>query len=140
MVIAAAPTVITIATTIMTDVIFLFINLLWYSIIKKALFESLIRNLNNRYRTDDLAGWKKINQQRESETIAMSQQVIDLFQPNVTSIMPTQKIEVLEYECTKCSYRWINRVNGKDGPKPKRCAKCKRSGWEEGLMSEDEKY
>jgi hypothetical protein len=96
--------------------------------------------LNNRYRTDDLAGWKKINQQRESETIAMSQQVIDLFQPNVTSIMPTQKIEVLEYECTKCSYRWINRVNGKDGPKPKRCAKCKRSGWEEGLMSEDEKY
>jgi hypothetical protein len=46
--------------------------------------------------------------------------------------MPTQKIEVTEYECTWCHYRWINRVNGKDGPVPQRCAKCKRYGWNDG--------
>jgi len=27
---------------------------------------------------------------------------------------------------------WINRVNGKDGPVPQRCAKCKRFGWIDG--------
>ena len=40
-----------------------------------------------------------------------------------------------EYECAKCTYRWINRINGKDGPKPTRCAKCKRWDWEEGYLS-----
>jgi hypothetical protein len=53
--------------------------------------------------------------------------------------MPIHKIEVLEYECAKCGYKWINRYNGKDGPKPKRCAKCKHKFWEQGLMSEQEK-
>jgi preprotein translocase subunit Sss1 len=53
--------------------------------------------------------------------------------------MPTHNIQVIEYECTKCNYRWINRVNGKEQPKPKRCARCKRPGWDEGWMSDEEK-
>ena len=46
--------------------------------------------------------------------------------------MPIERIQVLEYECARCGYRWINRVNGHDGPVPKKCAKCKRSGWNGG--------
>ena len=43
--------------------------------------------------------------------------------------MPIRTIQVSEYECVYCGYKWINRVNGKDGPKPKNCAKCKRFHW-----------
>jgi predicted nucleic-acid-binding Zn-ribbon protein len=43
--------------------------------------------------------------------------------------MPILKIQVNEYECINCGYKWINRVNVKDGPVPKRCAKCKGSNW-----------
>lgn len=39
--------------------------------------------------------------------------------------MSTQKIQVSEYTCGRCGYRWINRNNGKDELIPKRCAKCK---------------
>src|SRR5262245_24567693 len=46
--------------------------------------------------------------------------------------MPTHRIEVSEYECIHCGYKWINRVNGKDGPVPKKCAKCKRMNWDTG--------
>jgi hypothetical protein len=46
--------------------------------------------------------------------------------------MPIHKIEVSEYECSHCGYKWINRVNGKDGPMPQRCAKCKRPNWDKG--------
>jgi len=46
--------------------------------------------------------------------------------------MPIQKIEVSEYECVRCGYKWINRVNGHDGPVPQKCAKCKRLGWNGG--------
>ena len=46
--------------------------------------------------------------------------------------MPIQKIEVSEYECVRCGYKWINRVNGHDGPIPQKCARCKRSGWNGG--------
>jgi hypothetical protein len=53
--------------------------------------------------------------------------------------VPYHKIEVIEYECAKCDYKWINRINGKDGPKPIRCAKCKRWDWEEGYLSNIEK-
>jgi len=53
--------------------------------------------------------------------------------------VPFHKIEVTEYECAKCDYKWINRINGKDGPKPIRCAKCKRWDWEEGYLSIIEK-
>jgi hypothetical protein len=53
--------------------------------------------------------------------------------------MPFHKIEVTEYECAKCSYKWINWINGNEGPKPRRCAKCKRWDWEEGYLSHIEK-
>lgn len=43
--------------------------------------------------------------------------------------MPITRIEVNEYHCTRCGYKWINRVNGKDGPVPSNCAKCKRTSW-----------
>ena len=46
--------------------------------------------------------------------------------------MPIERIQVLEYECARCGYKWINRVNGHDGPIPQKCAKCKRSGWNGG--------
>jgi hypothetical protein len=48
--------------------------------------------------------------------------------------MPTSKIEVTEFECAHCGYKWINRVNGKDGPLPERCAKCKRWNWNGGVQ------
>jgi hypothetical protein len=54
--------------------------------------------------------------------------------------LPVYKIEVIEYECAKCGYKWINRINGIDGPRPSRCAKCKRWDWEEGRMDSDEKW
>jgi predicted Zn-ribbon and HTH transcriptional regulator len=47
-------------------------------------------------------------------------------------------IRFKEYECDKCGYRWINRINGKDGPIPERCVKCKRSNWNGELEIETE--
>jgi len=46
---------------------------------------------------------------------------------------------VTEYQCAKCSHRWINRRNGKEGPKPERCAKCKKWDWDEGYIPRVEK-
>ena len=46
--------------------------------------------------------------------------------------MPINVVEVTEYECIKCGYKWINRKNGQDQPLPKRCAKCKQLDWNEG--------
>lgn len=43
--------------------------------------------------------------------------------------MSIQKIEVSEYTCEKCGYKWINRKSGKDGSIPERCAKCKKVNW-----------
>lgn len=43
--------------------------------------------------------------------------------------MPISKIEIKEYQCFKCGYKWTNRVNGKNGPIPKRCAACKKETW-----------
>ena len=43
--------------------------------------------------------------------------------------MPIHTIQVSEYECVHCGYKWINRVNGQDRPMPKNCAKCKRFHW-----------
>ncbi|HEY6668515.1 MAG TPA: hypothetical protein VI033_05110 [Candidatus Nitrosopolaris sp.] len=46
--------------------------------------------------------------------------------------MPIGRIQILEYESVRCGYKWINRVNGHDGPIPQKCARCKRSGWNGG--------
>ena len=43
--------------------------------------------------------------------------------------MSIQKIQVSEYTCGRCGYRWVNRNNGKDKLIPKRCAKCKSGNW-----------
>jgi hypothetical protein len=43
--------------------------------------------------------------------------------------MPIHTIQVSEYECGHCGWKWINRANGKDGPVPLKCAKCKRLNW-----------
>lgn len=56
--------------------------------------------------------------------------------------MPIHQIQVNEYECAWCGYKWINRVNGKDGDTPSKCAKCKRSAWINGksdIMTSEEK-
>jgi hypothetical protein len=53
--------------------------------------------------------------------------------------MPYRKIEVIEYECAKCSCKWINWTHGKERPKPKRCSKCKKWDWDEGYLSHVEK-
>jgi hypothetical protein len=59
--------------------------------------------------------------------------------PSPNTEMPTHKVEVNEYECIRCGYRWTNRVNGKEGERPKRCGKCKRWGWDEGPIRDEEK-
>jgi len=43
--------------------------------------------------------------------------------------MPICKVEVSEYQCFQCGYKWTNRLNGIDGPIPKRCSKCKKLNW-----------
>ena len=43
--------------------------------------------------------------------------------------MPIRQIQVSEYECFRCGYKWTNRVNGKDGKIPKYCAMCKSRYW-----------
>jgi hypothetical protein len=52
-------------------------------------------------------------------------------------VMPIHKIEVSEFECVHCGYKWINRINGKDGLLPDRCAKCKRRYWNNGCYSDE---
>lgn len=49
--------------------------------------------------------------------------------------MPIHRIQTSEYECRRCGYKWINRTNGIDGPIPRKCAKCKRIGWNRKPMS-----
>ena len=43
--------------------------------------------------------------------------------------MTISKIEINEYKCNLCEYQWINRINGKDGSIPVRCARCKTHNW-----------
>jgi hypothetical protein len=52
--------------------------------------------------------------------------------------MPISKIQVNEYQCIRCEYKWTNRVNGKDRPLPKRCAKCKTCSWDTNAMTPKE--
>lgn len=54
--------------------------------------------------------------------------------------MGIMQIQVNEYRCQLCGYRWINRVNGKDGPIPKKCAKCKHQDWNKGRIDPREKH
>ena len=53
--------------------------------------------------------------------------------------MPSRKVMATEYQCAKCGYRWTNRRNGTEGPKPKRCSRCKKWDWDEGYKSRSEK-
>jgi hypothetical protein len=52
--------------------------------------------------------------------------------------MPILKVEVNEYRCVHCDYIWTNRINGKEGSVPKRCAKCKRTNWNQGSINAKE--
>jgi hypothetical protein len=52
--------------------------------------------------------------------------------------MTISRVEVIEYQCVLCKYKWINRINGKDGSIPKRCGKCKARNWNEGKMTPEE--
>jgi hypothetical protein len=52
--------------------------------------------------------------------------------------MPITRIEVNEYHCSRCGYKWINRYNGKDGPLPKNCAKCKKTSWNSEVKTSKE--
>jgi hypothetical protein len=47
--------------------------------------------------------------------------------------MPIHTVQVTEYECGHCGWKWINRINGKDRPIPLKCAKCKRLNWNDPL-------
>jgi hypothetical protein len=51
--------------------------------------------------------------------------------------MPVNIVQVKEYECIKCGYKWINRKNGQDQSVPKRCAKCKQD-WDKGNITRKE--
>ena len=52
--------------------------------------------------------------------------------------MTISRIDVNEYQCVLCKYKWINRINGKNGQFPNRCAKCKARNWNEGKMTPEE--
>ena len=52
--------------------------------------------------------------------------------------MPESLVQVKEYECMKCGYKWINRKNGKEEPRPLRCAKCKSAYWDKDWISKKE--
>jgi hypothetical protein len=48
--------------------------------------------------------------------------------------MPIHTIQVTEYECGHCGWKWINRINGNDDrPIPLKCPKCKRLNWNDPL-------
>src|SRR5215207_1125599 len=53
--------------------------------------------------------------------------------------MAIQKILVSEYTCERCGWKWINRINGKDGLIPQRCASCKGRDWNRRRITPEEK-
>ena len=57
----------------------------------------------------------------------------------LSELVPSHKVEVTEYECAKYGHKWINRINGKEGSMPRRCAECKKWDWDEGKLSRNEK-
>jgi hypothetical protein len=44
--------------------------------------------------------------------------------------MPELEIKVIEYECSRCGWKWIARKNGKDKPRPSFCPNCKTWMWD----------
>lgn len=54
--------------------------------------------------------------------------------------MPVNIVQVKEYECIKCGYKWVNRKNGQDQPVPKRCAKCKQYWDKENISKKESRY
>lgn len=52
--------------------------------------------------------------------------------------MPVNIVQLNEYECIKCHYKWINRKNGQDKPLSKRCPKCKQLDWDKGNITPKE--
>jgi len=53
--------------------------------------------------------------------------------------MAIQEIRVAEYTCEKCGWKWISRINGKDGTVPQRCARCKSRNWNRKGITPEEK-
>jgi hypothetical protein len=51
--------------------------------------------------------------------------------------MPQKIIQAIEYECYRCGYTWISRI---EKAKPRHCSKCKHPEWNYPRMTRKEKY
>ena len=51
--------------------------------------------------------------------------------------MPQRIIQAIEYECYRCGYTWISRI---EKAKPRHCSKCKHPEWDYPRMIREEKY
>jgi hypothetical protein len=51
--------------------------------------------------------------------------------------MPQRIIQAIEYECYRCGYTWISRI---EKEKPRHCSKCKHPEWAYPRMTREEKY
>ena len=51
--------------------------------------------------------------------------------------MPQRMIQAIEYECYRCGYTWISRI---EKAKPRHCSKCKHPEWDYPRMIREEKY
>ena len=51
--------------------------------------------------------------------------------------MPQKIIQAIEYECYRCGYTWISRI---EKAKPRHCSKCKHPQWDYPRMTREEKY
>ena len=51
--------------------------------------------------------------------------------------MPQRIIQAIEYECYRCCYTWISRI---EKAKPRHCSKCKHPQWDYPRMTREEKY
>src|SRR5436309_12624818 len=50
--------------------------------------------------------------------------------------MGQSKIEVTEYCCERCDYKWIARHNGEDKGEPNTCPRCKTWLWNKPRYSD----
>jgi hypothetical protein len=68
----------------------------------------------NPLRPDDLASWKKQNQEREAPIIATSKSIVDFYQPNVTSTKIGNVGTILKVESNNRSSGFCySRIKGK---------------------------